>query len=166
MSNSYLLIAASLALGATQPSLAAAQQAAPAAAPTRAALLRNLDTNFKQIDSNGDASLSSAELGAAQAKTLQQRAATIRSRIEAQFTKLDTNRDGQLNKVEFMAAAPIKIPAANGAVLTAQLDKNKDGKVSGDEYRAPILAGFDRADTNKDGTVSVAERQALQAKRK
>ena len=45
----------------------------------------------------------------------------------------------------------------------AQLDKNKDGKISTDEYRAPVLARFDRADTNKDGTISATERQAANA---
>ena len=44
--------------------------------------------------------------------------------------------------------------------MVTQLDKNKDGRVSADEYRAPALARFDTADTNKDGTLSQAEREA------
>ena len=60
-----------------------------------------------------------------------------------------------------MAAAPTAPRSTNnGATMVTQLDKNKDGRVSADEYRAPALARFDTADTNKDGTLSQAERQA------
>ena len=155
MSRLTVSFAALIALG-----LAAAAQPAP----TRAVLLRNLDTGFKAIDTNGDGSLSSAELQAAEGKVQQQRLAQVRARFESDFTKLDTNKDGQLSKAEFMAAAPTAPRTApNGAAILAQLDKNKDSKVSADEYRAPQLAIFDRVDSNKDGTVSAAERQAAQA---
>jgi hypothetical protein len=50
--------------------------------------------------------------------------------------------------------------APSGAQALAQLDKNKDGKVSLDEYRAPKLASFDKLDTNHDGTINAAEKQA------
>jgi len=143
----------------------APKPAAPAAAgqslPNRAAVVRNLDATFKNVDTNGDGSLNSAEIAAAETKAQQQRATTVRSKVEAEFTKLDTNKDGSLSKSEFMAAAPQpKLSPPNPAGIIAQLDKNKDGKVSADEYRAPILARFDKADTNKDGTISGAERQA------
>jgi hypothetical protein len=41
-----------------------------------------------------------------------------------------------------------------------QLDRNSDGKITQDEYRALPLANFDRIDTNKDGTINEAERNA------
>jgi len=90
----------------------------------------------------------------------------LRTRVEGEFTKLDTNHDGQLNKAEFMAAAP-QAPTAKptGTDALAQLDKNKDGKVSPDEYRAPMLARFDAMDSNHDGTLSAAERQAAAKKK-
>jgi Ca2+-binding EF-hand superfamily protein len=175
VTNTYAIVAAAAAL-AVAPAAVAAQQArtnAPAAAPakqqvapTRASLLSSLENNFKALDTNRDGSLSQAELAAAEARAQQQRLTAVRNRVDAQFTKLDTNRDGQLNKAEFMAAAPQKFAPATGAGLLAQLDKNKDKKVSTDEYRAPILTSFDRVDTNKDGTVSTAERQAAQTRRK
>jgi hypothetical protein len=171
LSNSYLTIAALIALGAGAPALATAAQAPaakPAAkaqpTPTRASFIRTLDNGFKAIDSNGDGNLTSVELQAAESKVQQNRLAAVRTRVESEFTKLDTNKDNQLSKAEFMAAAP-KAPATppNGAKIVAQLDKNKDGKITVDEYRAPRLSAFDKVDTNKDGTLSVAERQAATA---
>jgi hypothetical protein len=171
--NRYVSFVAAIMLGAAAPALAtaapagAAQAPRPAAqqvTPTRTAVLRNLETSFKALDTNGDGTLSQPEIAAAEAKGQQQRLSTVRSKVEAEFTKLDTNKDGQLSRAEFMAAAPQSAGAPpNGANLLAQLDKNKDGKVSTDEYRAPILSRFDRADTNHDGTLSATERQAAQA---
>ena len=171
MTKLNLMLAAAAALGST-PALATAvapAPAKPAAKPkpaaqslTRAALTRQLDGTFKAVDANGDGTLTTQEIGAAELKVLQQRAGVVRTRLDAEFTKLDTNKDGQLSKAEFMAAAPSGPTAApNGAPALAQLDKNKDGKVSLDEYRAPRLAVFDKADTNHDGSISAAEQQAL-----
>ena len=174
MSNRYFSYAALLALGASAPALATAAPtparpagAQPAAAqtpPTRAVLIKNMDSNFKAIDTNGDGALSQSELAAAEAKSVQQREAAMRTRMEGEFAKLDTNKDGSLSKAEFLAATP---PASsgtpNGASILSQLDKNKDGKVSPDEYRTPVLSRFDALDTNHDGTLSATERQAAQA---
>ena len=56
---------------------------------------------------------------------------------------------------------PSRLPAAgNGMNLLTPLDKNKDSKVSLDEYRSPILVRFDAMDSNKDGQVTTAERDA------
>ncbi|MEO6225817.1 MAG: EF-hand domain-containing protein [Sphingomicrobium sp.] len=172
MFHRYLPCAALIAFGAAQPALAApaVQGAAPAAKPaattqTRASLANSLQGNFKAIDANGDGTLSAAELQAVEAKALQQRVVNARARVEGEFTKLDTNRDGQLSKAEFMAVAPTApTQAPNGAALLAQLDKNKDGKITIDEYRTPILGRFDSLDTNKDGTLSQSERAAAQAR--
>ena len=65
-----------------------------------------------------------------------------------------------------MAAAPqARRPRPTARAIVAQLDKNKDGKVTADEYRAPMLVRFDALDTNHDGTISAAERQAAASKR-
>ena len=172
MFNRHLPLAALVALATTAPAFGAAAvqptakpTAAQTQAITRVAVANALQANFKSIDTNGDGTLSSAELQAAEAKGIQSRVAAVRGRVEAEFTKLDTNKDGQLSKAEFMAAAPTGASSApNGAALVAQLDKNKDGKVSVDEFRAPRLAAFDSIDTNKDGTISAAERAAAQAR--
>jgi Ca2+-binding EF-hand superfamily protein len=165
----YLTIAAA-ALGAAAPGFAAAAQtarpgatpatSAPQVAPTRAAMLKNLDTTFKSLDTNGDGTLSQAEVAVAETKGVQVRIQQMRTQAEGQFNKLDTNRDGQLSKVEFMAAAPQFPPAANGANVLAALDKNKDGKLTLDEYRTPMVTRFERLDLNKDGIISAPEQQA------
>jgi Ca2+-binding EF-hand superfamily protein len=155
-------LSAAVAAQAAKP--AAAQAAKPAApAPTRANLVKQTDGAFKSIDTNADGTLSAAELGVAEGKVQQQRIAQLRSRAEAEFAKLDTNKVGSLSKAEFMAVAPQTSSATpNGAAIVTQLDKNKDGKVTADEFRAPRLTAFDRIDANHDGTLSPAERQAAQ----
>jgi Ca2+-binding EF-hand superfamily protein len=166
--KAYFTICAAIAATAAAPAAAAPAKAAQSAQPpTRAALTKGIDASFKGADTNGDGVLSVQEVSAAEAKGLKQRVGVARQRMEQEFTKLDTNKDGQLSKAEFMAAAPTgPTTAPNGADILAQVDKNKDGKVSLDEYRAPILSRFDAIDTNHDGTISNAERQAAAAKAK
>ena len=152
---------------AARPAATAPAPAAQQPAPTRAALLRNLDQSFKNVDTNGDGVLSQPEVAAAEAKSVQTRLAEVHQRMDAEFTKLDTNKDGQVSKAEFMAAGPqAPTTAPNGSNLITQLDKNKDGKISQDEYRAPFLGRFDKADANHDGTLSAAERQSARPARK
>jgi Ca2+-binding EF-hand superfamily protein len=159
--------APALATAAAAPAAAPAPAAKPAAQPqNRATLAKNLDANFKAIDTNGDGSLNAAELTAAEGKVQQQRIAALRARFEADFTKLDTNKDGVLSKAEFMVAAPqTSASPPNGAAIVAQLDKNKDGKVTADEYRGPVLGRFDQVDTNHDGVLSDAEKKAAAARK-
>lgn len=149
---------------AAAPAAAQAGAARPAAANPaqpipRAAVIKSRDDGFKKIDTNGDGSLSAAELAASDA-------AVIRARLQGEFTQMDTNKDGQLSQAEFLARAPqasALMPNAQKAV--ANFDKNKDGKITADEFRAPQLAAFDKLDTNHDGSLSVAERQAAAAKK-
>ncbi len=173
MTRFNLMLAAAVALAGSSPVLATAvapapaKPATPAARPaaqalTRGMLTKQLDGTFKAVDTNGDGTLTTQEISAAELKVLQQRTGTVRARLDGEFTKLDTNKDGQLSRAEFMAAAPTgPTTAPNGAPSLAQLDTNKDGKVTLDEYRKPRLAVFDKADTNHDGTISAAEQQAF-----
>ena len=42
----------------------------------------------------------------------------------------------------------------------ADLDADKDGTISKDEFRTPTISNFERLDKNKDGTLSVAEQDS------
>lgn len=161
---SALLISALAVAGSTaaKPVVSAQTPATPMAAPpTRAMLIERLNGSFKSVDANGDGVLSQAELTAAEVQEQKNRLAAARSRMEAAFDKLDSNHDGTLTKSEFLAAAPqASSNSPDGAALLTQLDRNKDSKLSIDEYSAPILSRFDRLDINHDGALSPAERQA------
>jgi len=160
-----LVTVASLAIFASPVAAATQSGAAPsntaAAQPvTKAALSSQLDASFKRLDSNSDKSLTTAEIDAAQKRQMAEAQSVISKRLEAEFAKLDGNKDGQLSLAEFKAAAPTPKVAAP-ADLLGQLDRNKDGKVTEDEFRSVPLANFDRIDTNKDGTISDAEKGAV-----
>lgn len=154
-----LAVFASPVAAMTQAGTAQSGSSATAQPLTRARLSAQLDSNFKAVDSNGDKTLSAAEIETAQARTIAQAQATIAKRIEAEFARLDANKDGQLSMAEMKAGAPTP-RATPAAELLGQLDRNKDGKATLDEYRATPLANFDRLDTNKDGTISAAEQSA------
>ena len=81
------------------------------------------------------------------------------ARARALFSKLDTDRNGQLSMAEF-AKAQSGPPQVNGQPFVTQLDANKDGKVSLVEHRAGKLRRFDNIDSDKDGTVTAAEMRA------
>ena len=146
---------------AGQAAQGAAQQQQPAAPPTRAAILQNVDARFTVLDANKDGSVVAAEIQAAQTRAIQQFTAMQKQRLEADFKRLDTSKDNQLSLAEFSAVASPPRPSGTPAEAVAQVDTNKDGKVSQAEYRAPALANFDRADANKDGTLSEQETRAL-----
>jgi Ca2+-binding EF-hand superfamily protein len=140
---------------------AAAQ--APALQPQkRADIAAKLEAEYKNVDSNGDGTLDAAEIQAAQAKAAQAASDALSKRLETEFVKLDTNNDKQLSLAEFKAAAAAR-PSNSPAEVMEQMDKNKDGKVTVEEYRDRALVAFDRLDTNKDGTVSVEEQRAAAA---
>jgi Ca2+-binding EF-hand superfamily protein len=86
--------------------------------------------------------------------------------MNAEFTKLDTNKDGQLSKAEFMAAAPALQQRTTPQQFITALDTNKDGKVSLQELQARPVAAFNKLDTNHDGTVTAAELQAARQQKK
>ena len=139
--------------------------AAPAPPMTRTQVSTQLDANFNGLDTNKDKSLSKSEIDAAHARTVAEAKATLDKRIETEFARLDTNKDNQLSVTEFRAAAG-NPRVQSSEDLLKQLDRNGDGKVAQDEYRATPLANFDRIDANKDGTISAAERTAAQSARR
>ena len=155
---SFSVVAAVPAAAPTSgPSTPAKSNPSSSQSLTRAALIRKLDAQFKEIDTDGDGTLSQAELAAAEAARIKARIAQARAQLEAEFSRLDTNKDGQLTTAEFMAAAP-QPPTTSPDVSAAfaRLDRNNHGKVTASEFSAAAAARFDRMDTKHAGVLNIA----------
>jgi Ca2+-binding EF-hand superfamily protein len=145
------------------PAMALAQPAADKAAEpdkpvTRLAISDKLDSDYADLDANKDGKVTSEEINARLHKSGEAKLAEYKKEREAAFAKMDVNGDGSISKVEFEEKAPLpKIKDVDTKPFMDRFDKNKDGTISRDEFRAPTLANFDQMDLNKDGTVSVAE---------
>jgi len=61
--------------------------------------------------------------------------------------------------------APAAIPGADLLVglIAREFDANADGVIDAGEWQSGCLGGFDQMDANQDGSISVAEIEALQA---
>jgi hypothetical protein len=151
---------AAAALGFATAAIAQAPAQPAASAPktiAKADLTKGLDTRFAAIDANKDGSLSKDEITAAQTRAIAQARAAQQQRLEAEYKKLDTDKNGSLSLAEFKAVAnPINAPESPDQMI-ADLDANKDGKVSSGEYRSKPIANFDRLDANKDGILTPQE---------
>lgn len=162
MSRIPVLIASVVGLAAASSASAQSPETVPT---TRAEVIQLLDARFATIDVNKDGGLAPVELQAIEAQVIAARKAELASAVQRAFAKIDTNKDGRLSLEEYGAAAP-KIdstPAEAAAELVKLLDADKNGKVSGDEFKRRTLAGFDKLDANKDGTVTPAERSKAEA---
>lgn len=113
---------------------------------------------FGRLDTNEDGVLTAEEVGEEK-----------KSLFERMLGKADKNKDGKLSKEEFTASlqdAPLKdAPAPGGGrfppgepkEMIARIDKNGDGKIQKEEAPERMREGFDRMDTNKDGSIDLAE---------
>lgn len=151
---------------------------------TRAELDASQITRFQTIDANRDGFATPDEFKASFEK---QRAARTEDMTNRRFATLDADGNGQISKAEFAAAAAAPRDGAQGRRgperefrmagpghhrgmgpgragdgKPAKLggDADGDGKVSLAEFSARALEGFNKADTNKDGVVTIAELQA------
>ena len=88
--------------------------------------------------------------------------------VKRQFAQMDANRDGVVTRAEFNRlrahqppAPPSGVDALShiGAGWFDKADAKGDGRVTLDEALARPLRLFDLADVNRDGVVSVQERQ-------
>ncbi|HMI39877.1 MAG TPA: hypothetical protein VK485_01445 [Sphingomicrobium sp.] len=133
----------------------------------RTDIVRELNADYKNVDTNGDGAVVLSEIQAAQARSQKAADTIYDKRRDATFQKLDTNKDGQLSAAEFNAGSPppqMKRPAP--AAILQQLDANKDQKVTQAEFGAIMLGQFDRADTNHDGVVTPDEQQKARTARR
>jgi Ca2+-binding EF-hand superfamily protein len=107
---------------------------------------------FRQMDQNGDRALQFSELQAARA-TL--------------FDRLDSNRNGMLDKGEAQAA--LERARVGGQIATAdgletrvdRIDANGDGRIARNEFAQFIPDRLRQADSNGDRSLSLSELRAL-----
>lgn len=151
-----LLVAAPLAAQTVRP--APATSAPAAQVVTRADLDRSLKADFAKMDTDANGSIGTAEIEAASAEGAAAARKEYEARAAATFKALDKDGNGQISEAEFRAGLPpFQPPRIDAAAVVRGYDKNKDGKISLDEYGARKVAEFQRYDVNKDGKLSAAE---------
>ena len=107
---------------------------------------------FKSVDTNGDGAVSKSEFNAFYAK-----------HNAKHFKELDTNKDGKLTPEEMQGGHRQEMGHGNGTTHLDErfkaADVNSDGGLSKEEANGmPMLnAYFDQVDANKDGKVTRQE---------
>lgn len=86
---------------------------------------------------------------------------------EAEFARVDTNKDGQMSRTEietFQHAAAIRMITERNTAIFKALDTDKNGQLSAAEFAKASdndpkvdISNVMRVDTNKDGKISLAE---------
>jgi len=154
-----------VALTASGAALAQDRQAAPEM--TRAAAEQRAIEAFSKLDVNGDGKIDTADREARQ---------------KARFDRIDADSNGAISFAEFTAkrSRPDGERAGRGerdgqrmgmrggrgmrggygTGLRGNVAANQDGAVTQAEFAAAVLARFDAADADKDGTVSATERKS------
>lgn len=158
-----------LALAAV-PAMAAGQatdrpEALDGAKPmTRAEISEKLDADYADLDGDKDGKVTPEEINRRLVKSAEADLEEIRKKRDETFARLDSNGDGSISRAEFDEKAKLPtIKEPDAKPFLDQFDKDKDGTISRDEFRAPTLTNFDKLDANKDGTLSPAERDAVAA---
>jgi Ca2+-binding EF-hand superfamily protein len=144
---------------------------------TRQQVIERADQRFARLDVNND--------GRATAEEARQAAETRRAeRAGRAFERLDLNRDGSITRAEFdQARSQLREQRAERRAergprmamrghrrggpgmrgMRAQRLFGEQGFVTREQMRERALARFDRLDANRDGTLTVAERQQARA---
>lgn len=170
------LILALAAGGLTIGGAAYAQDQARGADMTRTAAETRAEAAFARMDANSDGVINEADREA---------------RARARFDAADANGDGLLSFEESQAARENQREArqerraeagqegrrghrmgrrggrgGDRGMMAQRADTNGDGAVSQSEFTSAMLARFDAADANNDGTITAEERQAQRAERR
>ena len=114
------------------------------------------------------ASLASPALAQSRAPEGDLRRADVEARLRDRLGRIDVNHDGTITQDEINTV--VQMMQTNGApaqtaerVQTMFARSAQNGQISIADTVQRQLAAFDQADTNHDGTMSVAERQAAVA---
>ncbi|WP_150294976.1 EF-hand domain-containing protein [Sphingobium estronivorans] len=136
---------------------------------TKAELTAALEARFTRLDANRDGKIDQTD-----------RDMLRQQRLDERFAAMDSDKNGQISKAEFMAAHPGRDgmrdhmgPGGRGwghggpgrGMMRGGLDggMQKDGAMTKAEFMARPLAMFDKADTNHDGKVTADEMKAARA---
>jgi len=137
---------------------------------TRAQVEQRTAEMFAKLDANKDGKFDAADRTLLDAQRDERRA----ERQAARFTQLDSDKNGSLSRAEFDAGldharervADGKRGGKGGPKGFRGKGPDADKAMTQAEFTAAALARFDRADTNRDGTVTAAERKAQRAERR
>ena len=98
-------------------------------------------------------------LSAVQKAALEKRLTCVKQRMTRRLTRVDTNKDGVVDRAERRAAR-----RARRQKTLATYDKNQDGKLSKEERTQArhdrMLSRFERIDTDRNGEITRAEANA------
>ena len=154
------LVLSTAVLGLSAPAIAqtstapgAAEQArAPMADMTRAQAQVRAEARFARMDANQDGTLDQADRQARHARM---------------FDRMDTDRNGSISRSEFDAMHTKRAERRADKPMAGNRKEHRRAMVRGDAgpvtrqaFVDRALGMFDRADANRDGTVTVAERRA------
>lgn len=131
---------------------------------TRAEVEAKVKEHFAEVDANKDGAISKAEADAYHDKTQSERNTRM-------FEEIDADKNGQISRTEFDAhhdgrgRGPHRGHGGHGGHggpdrMFTEADSNGDGSVTFAEAQTKALAMFDKADADKNGTVTPEERRA------
>lgn len=182
--NRLMILSGVALLGLAGPAVAQTpgQGRQPLADVTRADLIQRTDAAFARLDANHDGRFTREE---AQAMGQQRRA----QRVAQVFDRIDADDNGQISREEFAQGRQgrrdpgMRGPGRPGPMADGGPGRWRHGRgghggpsmgmrmgargmfgdagfITGEQFRNVALARFDRADANRDGTLTVAERRA------
>lgn len=156
MTKKAILIGTAVAVVLAVPAIA--QMAKPERpAQTRAAAEAKVRQYFAKVDADSDGFVTAQDMSAIRAQAKDKR-----------FERLDADNDGSISRSEFESSNAgtrrggqrgMKMGAMGGQLMM-MADANKDGRVALNEAVAGAMTMFDRADTDKNGTLTAEERRA------
>jgi phage gpG-like protein len=134
----------------------------PAQPTARADVLAKANARFDRIDTDNDGMIDAAEM-TAHREQMKERMAKAMAAREARMTdeQKATWRERRAERTGWAARG-----TGEGGNWLARMDTDNDGMISRDEFTAPALKRFDRADADGDGIVTPEERAAAREARK
>jgi len=156
----------------TSSGIASAQPAGGRAAEvTRDQFVQRAEQRFARLDADRNGQLTMAEAREGMKGRMDRRQARRDDRqgdrAARAFARIDINGDGQISREEFAQRRALRGERGQrGAQRGGRMGRlfGADGVVTLAEYRAQALQRFERLDGNRDGRLSLAERQEARAK--